>query len=117
MPVITSYDSIIYYLKAVEYDMTFTLVTLLNHCLLTAIASVKISFGIFIGKKHFFVQYWRKMLHPSEWPVVEVAYRPSASLEAKMELKGRIRIARWPVGKTSDNARIMLSSLLRYSLV
>ena len=45
---------------------------------------------------------------PAEWP-----FRSQNAIEAS----DSIAIARWPVGKVSDNARIMLSSLFRYSLV
>ena len=82
------------------------------------IQASKLVFGSLLAKNQFFCpilntnfcilpdgQLW-------EWLAGGVALPQS-----KCNWSVGFAIARWPVGKASDNARIMLSSLFRYSLV
>ena len=89
-----------------------------NTCFCSIIQSSKLVLGSLLAKNNFFVQFWKKKncILPDgqlwEWLTGGVALP-----QPKCNWSVGFAIARWPVGKASDNARIMLSSLFRYSLV
>ena len=84
----------------------------------SVIHASKLVFWVFIGKKLLFCPILNKKfcILPDgqlwEWLTGGVALP-----QPKCNWSVGFAIARWPVGKASDNARIMLSSLFRYSPV
>ena len=89
-----------------------------NTCFCSIIQASKLVFGSLLAKKLLFCPILNKKfgILPDgrlwEWLTGGVALP-----QPKCNWSVGFAIARWPVGKTSDNARIMLSSLFRYSLV
>ena len=113
------------WIKVAEDDIAFKLAILNkslhlndNTCFCGIIQSSKLVLGSLLAKNNFFVQFFYKKfcILPDgqlwEWLTGGVALPQS-----KCNWSVGFAIAQWPVGKASDNARIMLSSLIRYSLV
>ena len=93
-------------------------------CIWTTIYSCVVSFN---RQNYFWGLYWQKITF---CPILNKKFciLPDGQLwewltggvalpQPKCNWSVGFAIARWPVGKASDNARIMLSSLFRYSLV
>ena len=112
-------------IKVAEDDIAFKLAILKkslhlndNTCFCSIIQSSKLVLGYLLAKNNFFCPILNKKfcILPDgqlwEWLTGGVALPQS-----KCNWSVGFVIARWPVGKASDNARIMLSSLIRYSLV
>ena len=110
--------------KVAEDDIAFKLGILKNHCIWTTIQASVVSFE---RQNYFLSLYWQKITFLSnfeqkkcilpdgqlwEWLTGGVALP-----QPKCNWSVGFAIARWPVGKASDNARIMLFNLFRYSLV
>ena len=111
--------------KVAEDDIAFKLAILKkslhlndNTCFCSIIQSSKLVLGSLLAKNNLFCPILNKKfcILPDgqlwEWLTGGVALPQS-----KCNWSVGFAIARWPVGKASDNARIMLSSLIRYSLV
>ena len=108
--------------KVAEDDIAFKLAILKkslhlndNTCFCSIIQSSKLFLGSLLAKNNFFCPILNKNFASSrmwEWLTGGVALP-----QPKCNWSVGFAIARWPVGKASDNARIMLSSWFRYSLV
>ena len=110
--------------KVAEDDITFKLAIFKkslpvndNTGFCSIIQASKLVLGSLWAKNNFFVQFWTKKccILPNgqlwEWLIGGVALP-----QPKCNWSVGFAIARWPVGKASDNASIMLSSLFGYSL-